>query len=116
MHDAQSESTPMQILIIDDEASLRRTLRIALEAMGHHASEAADRARALEMLNRQTFELAFLDLRLGVERGLELLPELRRGWPDLEVVIITAYATIETAVEAMRLGALDFLPKPFTPD
>ncbi len=106
----------MHILIVDDEASLRRTLRIALEAMGHKAVEAADRTRALEQLHRQPFDLAFLDLRLGLERGLDLLPEIRHGWPEVDVVVITAYATIETAVEAMRQGALDYLPKPFTPD
>jgi NtrC-family two-component system response regulator AlgB len=106
----------MHILIIDDEATLRRSLRIALESMGHQAKEAADSVRARELLRAETFDLAFLDLRLGPDRGIELLPELRRDWPDLEVVVVTAYATIETAVEAMRQGALDFLPKPFTPD
>ena len=60
--------------------------------------------------------MAFLDLRLAGENGMELLPELLRLAPGLAVVVVTAYATVETAVEAMRRGAFDYLPKPFTPD
>jgi NtrC-family two-component system response regulator AlgB len=106
----------MNILLIDDEASLRRTLRTALESMGHQVAEAADRARALELLGNRQFDLAFLDLRLGQDQGLDLLPELLGLAPGLDVVVITAYATIATAVEAMRRGAFDYLPKPYTPD
>ena len=106
----------MNILVIDDDASLRRTLRISLEVLGHQAIEARDGAQALELLGDRPFELALLDLRLGQETGLELLPRLLSSAPGLPVVIVTAYATIETAVEAMRSGAFDYLPKPFTPD
>jgi NtrC-family two-component system response regulator AlgB len=106
----------VNILIIDDEASVRRTLRIALEAMGHRVTEAASSAQALELLGHRLFDLAFLDLRLAREQGLDVLPELLRLAPGLHVVIVTAYATIESAVEAMRRGAFDYLPKPFTPD
>ena len=63
-----------------------------------------------------SFDMAFLDLRLGSDQGLELLPEILGLAPGLDVIVITAYATIETAVEAMRRGASDYLPKPFTPD
>jgi NtrC-family two-component system response regulator AlgB len=106
----------MNILIIDDEPSLRRTLRTALEAMGHHATEARDGPQALDLAGHRQFDLAFLDLRLGGAQGLDLLPELLGLAPGLAVVVITAYATIATAVEAMRRGAFDYLPKPFTPD
>jgi NtrC-family two-component system response regulator AlgB len=105
----------MNILIIDDEAGVRRTLRITLESLGHHATEAANSAQALELLGHRLFDLAFLDLRLVRERGLDVLPELLRLAPGLHVVIVTAYASIETSVEAMRRGAFDYLPKPFTP-
>src|SRR5205807_9346070 len=98
------------------EASLRRTLRTALETMGHSVAEGRDGPQALELVGRRTFDVAFLDLRLAREGGLDLLPELLRLAPALDVVVITAYATIETAVEAMRRGAFDYLPKPFTPD
>jgi NtrC-family two-component system response regulator AlgB len=106
----------MNILIIDDEASLRRTLRITLETMNHQVSEAGAGAHALELLAHRPFDVAFLDLRLGREQGLELLPQLLRLAPGLHVIVITAYATIATAVEAMRNGAYDYLPKPYTPD
>lgn len=106
----------MDVLLIDDDASLRRTMRLTLEALGHRPTEARDRTQALELLDRQRFDVALLDLRLGREQGLDLLPELVRLAPALSVVVITAYATIETAVEAMRRGAFDYLPKPFTPD
>jgi NtrC-family two-component system response regulator AlgB len=106
----------VNILIIDDEPALRRALRTVLESSGHRVVEAADAARALDLVGRRQFESAFLDLRLGREQGLDLLPELLRLAPGLAIVVITAYATIETAVEAMRRGAFDYLPKPYTPD
>ena len=106
----------MNILVIDDDASLRRTLRMSLEVLGHQAVEARDGAQALELLGHRPFEMALLDLRLAQEQGLDLLPRLLGLAPGLQVVIVTAYATIETAVEAMRRGAFDYLPKPFTPD
>jgi two-component system, NtrC family, response regulator AlgB len=106
----------MNILLIDDDASLRRSLRLALETMGHRVTEARDGTQAQELLAHGLFDLAFLDLRLAGEQGLDLLPELLRLAPGLEVVVVTAYATIATAVEAMRRGAFDYLPKPFTPD
>ena len=106
----------MNILVIDDDASLRRTLRMSLEVLGHQAVEARDGAEALERLARRPFDTALLDLRLAQEEGLDLLPRLLTLAPGLPVVIVTAYATIETAVEAMRRGAFDYLPKPFTPD
>ena len=106
----------MNILVIDDDASLRRTLRTSLEVLGHQAAEARDGAEALELLSRRPFDTALLDLRLGQEQGLDLLPGLLALAPGLHVVVVTAYATIATAVEAMRRGAFDYLPKPFTPD
>jgi len=106
----------MNILVIDDDASLRRTLRISLEVLGHVAVEASDAAGALDLLAHRPFDIALLDLRLAQEHGLDLLPRLLNLAPGLNVVIVTAYATIETAVEAMRRGAFDYLPKPFTPD
>src|SRR4051794_39796845 len=111
MHEGSPSLTPggsgdsLNILIVDDEASLRRTLRIALQSMGHTVTEAANSAQALELLSHGLFDLAFLDLRLAREQGLDLLPELLRLAPGLHVVVVTAYATIETAVEAMRRGA-----------
>ncbi len=106
----------MDLLLIDDEASLRRTLRTTLESMGHAVAEASSGEQAIARLRERRFDLAFLDLRLGREAGLDLLPSLLRAGPQLGVVVVTAYASIDSAVEAMRQGAFDYLPKPFTPD
>jgi len=106
----------MNLLLIDDEASLRRTLRLTLESMGHNVTEAPSGMQALRLLQGERFDVAFLDLRLGREEGMEQLPSLLRAAPEMAVVVMTAYASIDTAVEAMRRGAFDYLPKPFTPD
>ncbi len=110
------QNAMMNLFVIDDEPSLRRTLRTALESMGHHVAEAASGVAALALLQRQAFDLAFLDLRLGRDSGLDVLPELLKAAPGLGVVMVTAYASINSAVEAMRRGAFDYLPKPYTPD
>ena len=106
---------PTRVLVVDDEKNIRRTLAVCLEGLGCSVTEAGTPAAALEALARAPHDLAFLDLRLGADNGLDLLPRLLAERPGLEVVIITAYATFDTAVEAIRRGARDYLPKPFTP-
>src|SRR5581483_9655912 len=106
----------MLVLVIDDEANIRKTTSVALESMGHETAEAADSASAIKELERAHFDVALLDLKLGAENGLELLPKLMKVNPNLDVVVFTARASIENAVEAMRAGAVDYIPKPFTPE
>lgn len=106
----------MRVLIIDDEESICKTTSVLLAGLGHEAVCAEDRDAALRELDKAPFDVAFLDLKLGAESGLTLLPDLLKSNPQMDVVICTAYASIETAVEAMRLGATDYLPKPFTPE
>ena len=106
----------MRILLIDDERNVARILAVALETDGHEAAAVESSAGALRQLQKGPFDVAFLDLRLGKEDGLEVLAQLRKGDPGLAIVIITAFASIPTAVEAIRRGAADYLPKPFTPD
>ena len=106
----------MDILLIDDESGLRRTMRLTLESMGHRVSDAASGAQTRDLLHQHRFDIAFLDVRLGRETGLDLLPLLLRQASPPDVVVVTAYASIDSAVEAMRGGAFDYLPKPFTPD
>ena len=106
----------MRVLIIDDEENIRRIMVVLLETMGHEAVSVDNGAAALQQLDSSTFDIAFLDIKLNGENGLDLLPGLLRLNPDLEVVVFTAYASIETAVEAMRRGAVDFITKPFTPE
>lgn len=106
----------MRILIIDDEESIRSTLAVMLQALGHDVVGVGDGATALKEVDKAQFDMAFLDLRLGDESGMDLLPELLRSNAHLDVVVFTAHASIESAVEAMRRGATDYLPKPFTPE
>jgi len=106
----------MRVLIVDDETSIRKTSRLAVETMGHEVVDAPNGGRALKALEETPFDACFLDLKLGVEDGLDVLEKLLKIAPTLAVVMFTAYANIATAVEAMRRGAFDFIPKPFTPD
>jgi two-component system, NtrC family, response regulator AlgB len=105
----------MNVLIIDDDLGIRETLGMALETLGHRVGTVVNRAAAEKKLKAETFEVAFLDIRLGAENGLDLLPDLLRLSPRLAIIMITAYASIETAVTAMQRGAFDYLPKPFKP-
>jgi NtrC-family two-component system response regulator AlgB len=106
---------PINVLIVDDEKNIRHTLRVCIEALGGKVGEASSPDAAIEVMGRTSFDMAFLDLRLGTQSGLDLIPRLLAENPNLAIVVITAYATIETAVEAIRRGAWDYLPKPFTP-
>lgn len=106
----------MNLLVIDDEPSLRRTLRLTLEGMKHRVADAASGPPALAAVAQERFDLVFLDLRLGRESGLDVLPQLLAAAPGVGVVVMTAFAAVETAVEAMKRGAFDYLPKPFTPE
>ncbi|MBI5382897.1 MAG: sigma-54-dependent Fis family transcriptional regulator [Opitutae bacterium] len=106
----------MRVLIVDDEASIRKTTALAVETMGHAVATAATGARALAVLAEEPCDVCFLDVKLGAEDGLVVLEKLLQAAPSLAVVLVTAYANIATAVEAMRRGAFDFIPKPFTPD
>jgi two-component system, NtrC family, response regulator AlgB len=105
----------LRVLVVDDERNIRKTLAVCLEGLGCAVTECSSAAAAMDSLARLPHDLAFVDLRLGRESGLDLLASLLGERPALEVVIITAYATIDTAVEAIRRGARDYLPKPFTP-
>src|ERR1700751_5218828 len=106
----------MRVLIVDDEQNIRPTLALALESMGHEAATAATGPEALKQLKARRFDVMLLDLKLSQESGLDVLEEALRISPALAVVMMTAFASIEPAVEAMRRGAFDYLPKPATPE
>ena len=109
------DPAPLRVLLVDDEKNIRTTLGLCLESLGCRVSAAATAESALASLQREPCELCFLDLRLAAGSGLDLLPQLLQLQPGLSVVVVTAYATVDTAVEAMKRGARDYLPKPFTP-
>jgi NtrC-family two-component system response regulator AlgB len=109
------ELQAMRVLIVDDEPNIRSTLSVCLESMGCEVRAAAGAREALAIVERRPFDIVFLDVRLGQADGMTLLPELLKLSPRLAVVMITAYASIESAVSAIKAGAQDYLPKPFTP-
>lgn len=111
----QAAVAPTRVLVVDDERNIRKTLAVCLQAMGCAVTETTTSEAALEALTRSAFDLAFVDLRLAKENGLDLVPRLLATRPGLDIVIITAYATVDSVVEAMRRGAKDYLPKPFAP-
>ncbi|HEU4678562.1 MAG TPA: response regulator [Terrimicrobiaceae bacterium] len=104
------------ILIVDDEPYVRLTYRTALETEGLDVWEASDGLAALKAMSERQFDLAILDMRMPEVSGLELLERMRRQRIQTPVVIVTAYGDIPHAVRAMKLGAIDFLEKPLTPD
>jgi len=104
------------ILIVDDEKNICLTLAQALEVMGVKTDTALDGEEALVKLEKKEFGLILLDLRMPGIDGMEVLRRVRKIRPDIRVIILTAHGTIESAVEAMKLGAVDFIQKPFSPD
>ncbi len=105
---------PLKIMIVDDELNIRRTLALGLEAEGHHVVAVPNGKDALLECSSAKLDMCFLDMRLGVETGLDLLPKLLELSPGLKIVVITAHASIDNAVEAMRRGAFDYIEKPFS--
>jgi DNA-binding response OmpR family regulator len=109
--------SPSRVLIIDDESNIRETMRLALEAVGHTAETAADGPAGLERFGSGAeWDLVLLDQRMPGMDGIEVLRRIREIKPDAEVIMVTAFATVDLAVDAMKAGAMDFLRKPFTPD
>ena len=103
------------VLIVDDEKNIRLTLSQALEALELHIDTAINGEEALGKLEGRHFGLILLDLKMPGMDGMEVLRRVRQMRPDIKVVIITAHGTIESATEAMKLGAVDFIQKPFSP-
>jgi NtrC-family two-component system response regulator AlgB len=114
--DSDKKTAQLTILIVDDEANIRKTLSYCLAAEGHTVIAVSNPADALEEARRRSFDLAFVDLKLGDEDGMDLIPNLMSNSSWTKIVVITAYASIESAVEAMKRGATDYIAKPFTPD
>src|SRR6516164_7932163 len=103
-------------LILDDDPGVRQSVRLCLESDHAWVLGVGTASGALDALERARFDVVFLDLWLQAESGLAVLPEILRRQPGVGVIVITAYATFESAVEAMKKGAVDYLPKPFTPE
>jgi signal transduction histidine kinase len=109
-------SEAQRIVVIDDDAAMRLSCRQILARMGHEVEAFGDGAQGLAAVARLTPALVVVDLKMPGLSGLEVIARLHEIDPSIVVVVITGYATIETAIEAMKAGAYDFLPKPFSPD
>src|SRR3954470_6831426 len=106
-----------RILVVDDQEMMRDSLAATLAREGHEIVACGDGAAAVERLSAGgRFELLITDLKMPRMTGIELLAEAKRLRPDLPVVLMTAFATVQTAVEAMKLGAYDYIQKPFDGD
>lgn len=106
-----------QILVVDDEEGIRETMQFALQAAGHEVETAADGPEGLaKFATGEEWDLVLLDQRMPGMEGLEVLRQMRERDPASRIVMVTAYGTIELAVDAMKAGAVDFLRKPFTPE
>ncbi len=104
------------ILVVDDDSAMLDACVESLAGRGYEVATAASGSAAVEILGRRVFDLVVADVRMPTPGGLEILAWLRTEAPGLPVIVITGYATVEMAVEAMKTGAADFLAKPFTPD
>ncbi len=105
-----------RILLIDDDESMRDSCRQALAREAGRIEVAEDGKTGLEILEKEAFDLVIVDLKMPGLSGMEVLNRIKQEYPEVVVIVITGYATVESAVDAMRQGAYDFLPKPFTPE
>ncbi len=113
---AVQEPATKNILVVDDEVAVNNNIRKILKKKGYHVDQAVTKAEAIQKIEEKTYKLVLLDLRMPGVKGLELLEFIHGKRPDAKIIIVTGYATIETAVETAKLGAIDLLPKPFTPN
>jgi DNA-binding NtrC family response regulator len=104
------------ILVVDDDPDIQEVLKDRLESLGYSVLAASNGREALEVLDKENPQLLLLDIEMPVMNGLDVLREIRRREIDIPIVMVTAYGTIERAVQAMKEGAYDFIPKPFEPD
>ena len=105
-----------RILVVDDEENLRRVTQLKLQQAGYEAMTASDGNQALEILSRHAQDLVLTDMKMPGMSGIDLLQKVKEEYPEVIVVVLTAYGTIESAVEAMRLGAYDYIIKPVNYD
>jgi len=104
------------VLVVDDEKNMRLSLETVLREEGYNARTVESAEEALRLLEKETFFMAISDVHLGGMNGAEFLRRCRARWPNLPVLMFTAYATPKLAVEAIKAGAIDYLPKPFAPE
>src|SRR6202789_2850636 len=110
---ANDNSAGVSILVIDDEAAIRESLEVLLTLEGYSVKMANEGEQGLRALELENFDLVLLDLALPGQSGLELLPQIKERQPELPVIMITAYGTVDNVVEAVHAGAENFVQKPW---
>ena len=111
-----SASPVQSILVIDDEHAITQSLKYRLQHLGYEIETAGDAQQALEHLQAKDFGLVLLDVRMPHGSGLDMITPIRRISPDTVIIVITGYGTFDMVVQAMKLGAVDFITKPFDPE
>src|SRR5205814_6033858 len=101
-----------RVLFVDDETSLREFMRSELPRLGHEVTVCPDGRTAVKTLEKNSFDAAILDLRMPGMSGIEVLEHLKKVSPDTEAIVMTGHASMETAIESIRLGAFDYITKP----
>ena len=105
-----------KILVVDDEEIVLKSCRKILEGGGHQVYTALSGQEAFDLLEKEPVDIVFTDIKMPGIDGMEVLERVKEKYPDILVIIITGYSTVQSAVQAMKLGAFDYIPKPFTPD
>ena len=105
-----------KVLVIDDEAIVRTSSKRTLVPEGYEVKLADSGRAGIELLESESFDVILLDLKMPDMSGIDVLKVVMERWPGIKVIIVTGYSTVETAVEALRLGAFNHIEKPFTPD
>ena len=109
-------SEKANILVIDDQESIRDSCKQSLSRKGYEVDTANNGEQGLDLLKKKSYDLVILDLKMPGLNGIDVLKKIKENDPEVVVVVITGHATIESAVDAMKYGAFDFIPKPFTPE
>jgi len=106
----------MKILVVDDDAIVIKSCRRILEAEGFEVTTVPSADEALEKIKNYDFDLVVMDVKMPKHDGIFLMREFKKNWPDIPIVVMSGYPTQETIADVLRLGAIQFIPKPFKPD
>ena len=106
----------VRILVVDDEVTVRLVLQRIVEEAGYHVVTAANGQEALDKISQLNIGVVFLDIKMPGMSGMEVLQQITTNWPETCVIMVTAVADAQTAIEAMKLGAYDYITKPFMRD
>jgi len=106
----------MTILVVDDDVIVIKSCRRILEAEGFEVTTVASADEALEKIKIYDFDLLVMDVKMPIHDGIFLMREIKKNWPDIPIIVMSGYPTPETVADVVRLGAVQFIPKPFKPD